>query len=141
MGGNGTDLVLKNRWKDRVLEVMKESDRKIQMKMVNEGGILNKLSASAPQIGCAGGEKDIATGKLGMWWGQTRKDEKEHGNNGYGTGNDAGSRILEMAKFKTVLCEYRVSKQGGTLNSTQQLENTKPDRLSNDKEKRYKESG
>ena len=55
---NGIEIVLKNDYVDRVIELWRISDRIICMKMQDDGAVLNIISAYAPQVGYMREEKE-----------------------------------------------------------------------------------
>lgn len=114
---NGVGVVLHETLRDRVLEVMRVSDRLMAVKLDLPEGALLVVSAYAPQSGCSGEVKDafwesldtflqsvspamniLVGGDLNGHVGAAREGyETAHGGFGYGTRNDEGESILNAA--------------------------------------------
>ena len=55
---NGLGIILKKEHEDRVVELWRVTERIISLKMELDGGMLNVVSAYAPQVRCIGEEKE-----------------------------------------------------------------------------------
>jgi hypothetical protein len=115
---NGVGVILDQEMKEKVVDVMRHSNRLMAVRLVIQGQVYNIVSGYAPQTGCTQEEKDSfhedleavirnipATEHLVMGAdmnGHVGTDingyEGVHGGHGYGIRNEEGDRFLEMAQ-------------------------------------------
>ena len=115
---NGVGVVLNEKWKEKVMEIDRCSDKLIRVKLVTRDGLLNIISAYSPQTALQNeekeafldnfeqmvrkvphGEKAIICGDLNAHIGTISEGFKNtHGGFGYGQKNDDGERTLEVAQ-------------------------------------------
>ena len=57
-GRNGVGIILSQELKNTVIEVNRKDDRTMRVKLSDGEGIMNIISAYAPQVGCNEKEKD-----------------------------------------------------------------------------------
>ena len=50
---NGVGIILKSEWKDKVVQVVRVSDRLIRVQLATGDGVVNVISGYAPQVGCS----------------------------------------------------------------------------------------
>lgn len=114
---NGFGIILEKELKEKVVSVLRVSDRIIIVKVVVAKELVNVVSCYAPQVGCPEVEKEafwmeleeymrklegetvIMGGDLnGHIGGKSEGYEGVHGGRGFGRKNEGGGRILEMAE-------------------------------------------
>ena len=115
---NGVGIILSPKYKERVIEIVRPTDRLIMMKLVISGEVYNVISAYAPQVGeseeakdefmegfedlilnVAQNEKVLVGADLNGHVGQAADGYQQvHGGKGYGQRNREGERILECAE-------------------------------------------
>lgn len=113
---NGVGIILEKQWQDKIIDIVKISDRLMMIKLVVQKEVWNIASAYAPQTGCSTNEKnefwsqlesllqDIPTDEFSFigadFNGHVGENnvgyEECHG--GYGCGNEQGEALLEVAK-------------------------------------------
>ncbi|GJS59504.1 retrovirus-related pol polyprotein LINE-1 [Tanacetum coccineum] len=87
---NGIRVILKACLKDKVIHVIRCSDKIITLTLVIDGEIVNVISAYAPQVG----QRGDLNGHIGV---ATEGYAGVHGGFGYGVRNEEGRAILDFA--------------------------------------------
>ena len=115
---NGVGIILSPEMKDNVLEVNRETDRVIWMRLIVDKRAVNVVSAYAPQVGCSDQEKEDFWEQIGevmqkmadediVWIGADLNGHVGEGNigategmgkHGVGRRNAEGERIVEFAE-------------------------------------------
>ena len=122
-GHNGVGIALREHFAQNVVAVTRKTDRLMAVKVATHYGILNFISAYAPQVGCTDDEKDLFWDSLAKLMRDIPKDEdvyigadlnghvgekckqfsSVHGGHGLGTQNPEGKSILQFAEAENLV--------------------------------------
>ena len=121
--------------KQQVVDVSRESDRLMTVKIIWGRSILHIISGYAPQVGCSEQDKEefrehledlitnipgdepmiLGADLINCHVGSTSEGyERIHSGKGYGTRNEEEERMVEMVEFGTFLHEYWIPEKGRT---------------------------